>query len=169
MSIRTLTKRATAILSAAVVLGAAALLNAPVAHAQECTSVPGYAKRVNEIGSPVWYEDARCGADLNRPQPPRTPPPGPKQRDCLQGVVGDVACDRKGAERTAVFPAPVVQPPSNVIARRVTVRYVFGGTVTVGPITTVGGGGGSGGNSGSVTIGELSNPAKDGEVQEDTE
>lgn len=140
--------RSALVVAALVVPGVA--VGTTAASAQSCGSAAGVGKRVNN-GVTEYYEDTRCG-NLNRdgsarPTPaPRPSAPASSAWGCRAYPNGQLCGVGVGQPR---------HPMSTSTWQRL---YGSGpvGTVTVGPITTVGGGsGGSAGSGGTVTVGGL--------------
>lgn len=141
--------------AAAGLIGATMVFVAPAASAQQCSTVPGYAKKVSN-GVVEYYEEGRCGTDPNRlPAPPPRPNPAPKAPvagdGCLSGIIGDAACGRTGSNVTV--------PPFDWNIRNGV--HIPTGTVTVGNTTRISGGGASG----TVSIGPIT-PIKDKDNQD---
>lgn len=154
MRISAMTKRVLAVAGAASLIGVASVFTAPAASAQTCSSVEGYAKRFVD-GATEYYETDRCGHDINRPVPPHPAPrPTPPAIDgpgdgCGYGILGDVMCQRTGADRTAPFEWNMngsVHMPTSTIPT---------GTVTVGAPIPHGGASGGGNSGGTVIVGEV--------------
>ncbi|MFD1858437.1 hypothetical protein EHW97_04775 [Aeromicrobium camelliae] len=146
-------------MAVAGLVGSGLVLTAPAASAQNCSSVPGYAKRPTTVGV-EYYEDARCGVDQNRiTRPPATRPVSsqPTGWGCRQYPDGELC-------GVGIGPRPTVSLSHE------TWRRLYG-TVRVGAPVTVRGGGGTGtggGGGGTVSIGALSNPDKDKKVNYNT-
>ncbi|TSD64410.1 hypothetical protein [Aeromicrobium piscarium] len=139
-------------IAVAGLVGSGLVLTAPAASAQNCSNVPGYAKRVSS-GITEYYEDGRCGVDLNRqvtPPAPRPQTPAPPATGCRQYPDGELCGAGIGGPR----------PPMS----HDTWRRLYGSpppvtSVRVGAPVSIGGGGG-GGSVGTVTVGPISNPDK---------
>lgn len=136
--------RSALVVAALVVPGVA--VGTTAASAQSCGSVAGVGKRVNN-GVTEYYEDSRCGTlDRDGSARPAPRPAAPGGSGCRAYPDGELCGVGVGQPRHPISPS--------------TWQRLYGsspvGTVTVGPITTVGGGsGGSGGSGGTVTVGEV--------------
>ncbi|OUZ12442.1 hypothetical protein BHE97_01650 [Aeromicrobium sp. PE09-221] len=140
-------------IAVASLVGTSLIVTAPTASAQNCSAVPGYAKRISH-GVTEYYEDGRCGVDPNRlqrpvPRPaPQPPAAAPSSSPCIgPGIVCDVI-KREEARRAGHGGGGG--------------GVGGGGFVRVGPITVIGSGGSGGGagGTGTVSVGPLTNPDK---------
>lgn len=137
--------------------GGSVIAVAPAAQAQTCVStVPGYARH-NVRGTTVFVEDARCGRDPNRTDTPSTQPkPNPGKPSTAWGC--------RPYPDGAELCGPGITNSGRTPLSTATWIRLYGspqptGTVRVGAPITIGSTGG--GRTGTVTVGQPSNPDKD--------
>lgn len=135
----------TSLTTLAFVAGALAMTGT-TAHAVNCSTAEGYAKRTTASGATEFYEDSRCGIDPNRFTAPHTS--APTATGCRQYPDGELCGVGIGG------PRPVISYPAFV-----RLYSVPGGTTAIGHVTV----GGGSTPTGNVTIGELENVAENDE------